>query len=81
MTIDWGDGSTDTTFFATSPGSQPDQMHTYASADTFTATVSVTDDVGAGSNTLSNTTTVYQYTVEFRPPVEGDPSATWSRTG
>ena len=76
VTIDWGDGSTDTTFAANSPGSQPNQMHTYASAATFTATVYVNDGDVTSSETSSNTTTVYQHSVQFRPPVDGSNATT-----
>jgi CSLREA domain-containing protein len=74
--IDWGDGSPHTTYVTATQGAQPNQTHVYATAGTFTATVSVTDkDLDTGSNTSSTTTTVYPYTVEFRPPVDGSTAA------
>ena len=51
VTVDWGDGSADTTLTTNSQGSIPSQSHTYELApNTFTATVTVTDKYG-GSDT------------------------------
>jgi hypothetical protein len=71
VNIDWGDGSTDTNYDATTQGAQAPQSHTYSSGGTFIATVTVTDkDGGAGSNTSSNTITVIQYALDFLPPFD-----------
>ena len=77
VSVDWGDGSADTTYTTNTQGAQQNQSHVYATAGTFTATVSVTDkDLGTGSNTSTNTTTVFPYTVAFRPPVDGSNAST-----
>ena len=70
--IDWGDGSTHTSYTTATQGSQPDQSHTYVAPGTYTASVSVTDkDTGAGSNTSSNSIEVRQvYSVDFLPPFD-----------
>jgi PKD repeat protein len=74
--IDWGDGSPHTVYVTATQGAQPNQSHTYLTAGTFTATVSVTDkDGGTGSNTSTAAVTVFQYTVEFLPPVDGSSAA------
>ncbi len=74
VSIDWGDGSTDTSYTSNTQGAQANQTHTYNTPGGYTATVIVTDkDSGEGSNTSSNTVTVKQaYTVGFRQPI--DPS-------
>ena len=41
--VNWGDGTTDTTFSATSPGALGSQSHTYADDQTYTVTVAVTN--------------------------------------
>lgn len=69
--IDWGDGSTNTTFDAASQGAQPDQTHTYVSPGSYTAVVSVTDKDGGVGSDGDNTVTVEQvYTVDFLPPFD-----------
>jgi hypothetical protein len=71
VSIDWGDGSTDSTFNASAQGAQTDQTHSYSTPGTFTATVTVTDkDNGQGSNTSSNQVTVNQYGTDFLPPFD-----------
>jgi hypothetical protein len=72
VNIDWGDGSTDTSYNTNTQGSQASQSHTFGTPGTFTATVGVTDkDSGYGSNTSSNTVTVNQYAVTFLAPFDG----------
>jgi hypothetical protein len=72
VNIDWGDGSTDTSYNTNLQGGQSDQSHPYTTPGTFTATVDVTDkDGGTGTNTSSNTVQIYQYTVKFLPPFDG----------
>lgn len=72
VNIDWGDGSTDTSYNTNDQGSQSNQSHTFSTPGTFTATVGVTDkDSGYGSNTSSNTVTVNQYAVTFLAPFDG----------
>lgn len=75
--IDWGDGSTPTTFTTSSQGDQPDQHHAYVAPGTYTATVTVTDkDDGQGSSASSNQVVVNQtYSVGFLPPVDGSSAA------
>jgi hypothetical protein len=55
VSINWGDGSSATTYNASSQGSQPQQSHTYTSAGSFSVTVTVTDKDG-DSNLSSNGT-------------------------
>jgi hypothetical protein len=71
--IDWGDGSTDSTFTAAATGSVDNQTHNYVTpGGPYTATVTVTDkDDEFGSDTSTNTVTVAQtYTVDFLPPFD-----------
>jgi hypothetical protein len=55
VSINWGDGSSATTYNASSQGNQPQQSHTYTSAGSFSVTVTVTDKDG-DSNLSSNGT-------------------------
>lgn len=72
VNINWGDGSTDTSYNTNTQGSQSSQSHTFSTPGTFAATVGVTDkDSGYGSNTSSNTVTVNQYAVTFLAPFDG----------
>jgi hypothetical protein len=51
--VDWGDGSTDTTFNATTKGAIGSQSHTYADNGQYTVTVTVSDgDGGSDSATF-----------------------------
>ncbi|MBW8751812.1 MAG: PKD domain-containing protein [Propionibacteriales bacterium] len=72
--IDWGDGSTHSTFAATAQGLvTPSPTHTYTSGGTFAATVTVTDkDHLSGSNTTASgsSITVIQYKTDFLPPFD-----------
>ena len=74
--INWGDGSPHDNYQTMTQGSQAaPRTHVYATAGTFTPTVSVTDkDAGEGSSTglpnSTNTTQVYPYAVQFRPPID-----------
>ncbi len=62
VVINWGDGTSNTSFNATSQGTQTAQSHTYATAAAYNATVTVTDkDSGVGQD-LTNALTV-NYTV------------------
>ena len=72
MSIDWGDGSTDTEYATATQGAQPNQTHTYNAPGTYSATVTVTDkDNGQGSASSSNSVVVAQvYTVDFLPPFD-----------
>lgn len=75
VTIDWGDGSDDTVFDASTQGAQTARTHTYNAVGEWTATVTVSDKdggiTGTGSNTSSNTITVNQtYSVDFLPPFD-----------
>src|SRR5207245_4349709 len=54
--VNWGDGSTDTSFNVTQTGALGSQAHTYADSGAYTVTVNVTDkDKGLGSNTFKVT--------------------------
>lgn len=79
VSIDWGDGSTDTSYSTNAQGAQPNQTHTYdAAGGPYTVTVTVTDeDGGQGSNTSVNTITVQQtYAVDFLPPFDDSSPST-----
>ncbi len=65
VTVDWGDGSLDTVFTETAPGTIADKTHTYADDGAFTVTVTVDEDAGAG---VSDSAT-FQVTVANLPPV------------
>jgi hypothetical protein len=74
--INWGDGSTHTTFSASAQGAQPNQSHTYATPGPYTATVTVTDkdgalDNGRGSNSTNTVTIAQTYTTAFLQPLDG----------
>lgn len=70
--IDWGDGSSHTSYSTATKGAQSNQTHVYNAPGTYTATVTVTDkDTGHGSNTSSNSLVVNQvYTTDFLPPFD-----------
>src|SRR5437868_6581223 len=55
--VNWGDGSSDTTFSSTSQGALGTKSHTYADNGSYTVTVSVTDKDG-GTGTAQFTVTV-----------------------
>ena len=50
VTVDWGDGTPDTTFADAAAGAIPAHAHTYAATGTDTVTVTVTDAAGHPSN-------------------------------
>jgi hypothetical protein len=53
VSVDWGDGSSDSSFQATSTGALAPASHTYDDDGTYTVTVTVTDkDGGSGSATF-----------------------------
>lgn len=71
VNIDWGDGSTDTSYNASAQGAQSNQSHTYNMPGNYSATVSVTDkDGGSGSNTSGSLTVLQSYTVNFLQPFD-----------
>jgi hypothetical protein len=70
--INWGDGSTHTTYNATSQGAQTQQSHTYA-AGSYTVSVSVTDkDSGTGNSSGSNTVSLLYNMSAIQPPINAD---------
>ncbi|MFO0938523.1 MAG: PKD domain-containing protein [Gemmataceae bacterium] len=72
VTLNWGDGSADTTFSMDNQGSLPQQIYNYANEGTYTVTLSATDADGK-----SNTTT-FDVVVDSKQPVltnPGDQSA------
>lgn len=72
VSIDWGDGSTDTVVTRSVEGAVPDQTHTYNAPGNFVATVTVTDKDGASENaaTASGITVNQAYTIDFLPPFD-----------
>ncbi|HXE89903.1 MAG TPA: PKD domain-containing protein [Terriglobales bacterium] len=62
VSVDWGDGSTDTTFSVASQGSLGSQSHTYADNGLYTVTVTVEDKDGDSGNTT------FQVDVANLPP-------------
>jgi hypothetical protein len=53
--VNWGDGSTHTTFTKSSTGSLGSRPHTYADNGSYTVTVKVSDDAGQGSASFTVT--------------------------
>ena len=58
VVIDWGDGSTDSTFNEASPGNITDTAHTYADNGPYTVTITVTEEAGGGPGSDSETFSV-----------------------
>ncbi|MFO0938521.1 MAG: PKD domain-containing protein [Gemmataceae bacterium] len=50
ITVNWGDGSSNSTFTMTAPGTLPSLTHTYVNDDTFIITVSAVESDGAATN-------------------------------
>jgi hypothetical protein len=50
VTVDWGDASTDTTFSVNAAGSLGSQSHRYGDNGTYTVTVTLDEDNGAGAD-------------------------------
>ncbi len=71
VTVNWGDGSADTTATVGSPGAIPPQSHTYTGVATRTVTVSVRDkDIGADSQQFSVTVNPVLSPAQYLPLVE-----------
>ncbi|HJQ29747.1 MAG TPA: PKD domain-containing protein, partial [Rubrobacter sp.] len=58
ITVDWGDGTTDTQFDAASPGALPQKPHAYANDGNYTVTLTVVEDGGAASDSETFNVTV-----------------------
>jgi hypothetical protein len=69
--VNWGDSSSHTTFTATAAGSLGTQLHTYATPNTYTVIVQVTDD-GAPA------TASFQVTVNNVPPTNVEAGGPYS---
>ncbi|MBI2805844.1 MAG: hypothetical protein HYX68_12765, partial [Planctomycetes bacterium] len=50
VTVNWGDGSSNSVFTTASTGTIPAQTHTYADNGNYTATVTVREETGTGSS-------------------------------
>jgi hypothetical protein len=73
VSIDWGDGSADTSYDVSTQGAQTNQSHVYNTPGTYSATVTVADKDGGVSDPVSssNQITVNQvYTTDFLPPFD-----------
>ena len=71
VTVDWGDGSLDTVFNEAAPGPIADKAHTYADDGSYTVTITVKEDTGAGASGSAT----FQVTVANLPPVISNVSA------
>jgi len=65
--VNWGDGSTHTTFNATAPGTLAAQSHSYANTGTYTVTVKVSDKFNV-SDTKTFAVTVNNVAPTVTPP-------------
>ena len=65
VTVNWGDGSPDTTFEHTQTGELPSQEHEYAAGGAYAIVVSVNDGLDTGSDT-------FEATVSDQPPTTSD---------
>ena len=71
VTVDWGDGSSDTVFNELAQGPIAAKMHTYADDGVFTVTVTVDEDVGAGvSGSATFKVTVANVAPDVTPPAD-----------
>jgi hypothetical protein len=77
--INWGDGSTHTTYNAGSQGTQPQQSHTYTSAGSHQIAVKVTDkDNGVGNSAASDGSVSLLYNMTgILAPFDADGSSVW----
>jgi hypothetical protein len=66
--VNWGDGSTDTTFSASAAGTIASQSHTYAASGNDTVVITVTDASGAITGTGSFTAAVSTGLIVVTPP-------------
>ena len=78
VSVNWGDGSTNTAFMLSTPGTITPQSHTYTAAATETATVTVTDSAGHTSNAAAFSVTVLPATTTATVHVYDDPGQTGS---
>jgi PKD repeat protein len=70
VTVVWGDGSPNTVFTQSSPGSIAAQSHTYADDGPYTASVTVAEDTGTGASGSAT----FQVTVANVAPVVTPPA-------
>ena len=78
VSVDWGDGTADTTFTLAAAGTITPQAHTYAAAGTDELTVTVTDSAGHVSNVSTSTVSVgaaTSTTLIVTPPASGAATA------
>jgi len=76
VTINWGDGSTATTFSASTQGAQSTQPHTYAAGGPYTITVTVKDKDNATSDAQSPAAFSLKYnTSGLLQPINADKSS------
>jgi hypothetical protein len=68
VTVNWGDGTAQTSLSVTSAGSIPAVPHTYTSSGNDTATITVTDSVGHTSNSAMFNVNVATTTIALTPP-------------
>jgi uncharacterized repeat protein (TIGR03803 family) len=76
VTVDWGDGSADTTFEMNGPGTIAPESHTYAGAGSDTVSVTVADADGDVSNTATFVATVQSPVTSINLAAAGAQTAT-----
>jgi Concanavalin A-like lectin/glucanases superfamily len=77
--VNWGDGSTDTTFTMTAAGAIPNHTHTFPSAGSDTVKITVKDSAGLASNTGAYPVTVSPAKTIISGTVFDDPNKNGKR--
>ncbi|MFO0938515.1 MAG: PKD domain-containing protein [Gemmataceae bacterium] len=83
ITVNWGDGTADSTFTMTAPGTLPTLAHTYATDDTYTITVSAVEsdiEVDNESNEITFDVVVANTPPTLTAPVDAQTTSEGSET-